>query len=195
MGKIIRETRETRVEVSVDLAGSGPGVLDTGIPFLDHMLSAMSLHGGFALDVSARGDLEVDDHHTAEDVAIAIGSALKDELAGATGFRRFGSRYAPLDESLVRAVVDLSGRPYCYCSLDLNREAVGTLATENVPHFFRSFANAAAITLHVDLIRGENDHHKIEAAFKAVALALKEAFEGTGTSGTPSTKGTLGFDE
>ncbi|MFO7298633.1 MAG: imidazoleglycerol-phosphate dehydratase HisB [Actinomycetes bacterium] len=188
--EIERETKETRIELSLEVDGSGRTEVDTGIGFLDHMVSSLARHAGFDLRLVARGDTVVDDHHTAEDCAIVLGRALAEALGDRAGVRRFGSAYAPLDESLVRAVVDLSGRPWPEIHLEFVRDTVGQLATENIVHFFRSFAMEARMALHVDLIRGDNDHHKAEAAFKAVALALREAVAVTGGD-VPSTKGVL----
>lgn len=188
-----RETAETRVSVRVGLDGGKPGPIDTGLPFLDHMLRAAALHGALTLEVSARGDVEVDDHHTVEDVALVLGTALSRALAGREGIRRFGSAFAPLDEALARAVVDLSGRPHATASLGLRRERLGDVSCENLSHFFRSLATTARLTLHLDVLRGENDHHRAEAAFKAFGLALREAVSRApdGTAGVPSTKGSL----
>lgn len=188
--EIERETKETRIELSLEVDGSGRTEVDTGIGFLDHMVSSLARHAGFDLRLVARGDTVVDDHHTAEDCAIVLGRALAEALGDRAGVRRFGSAYAPLDESLVRAVVDLSGRPWPEIHLEFVRDTVGQLATENIVQFFRSFAMEARMALHVDLIRGDNDHHKAEAAFKAVALALREAVAVTGGD-VPSTKGVL----
>ncbi|WFD28062.1 imidazoleglycerol-phosphate dehydratase [Malassezia nana] len=164
--------------------------VNTGIGFLDHMLHALAKHGGFSLELTCKGDLWIDDHHTAEDCAIALGNAFKQALGPIRGVRRFGTGHAPLDESLARAVVDLSSRPYCHTDLQLKREKIGDLSCEMIPHVFHSFATEAGITLHVDVLHGSNDHHKAESAFKATALALKEAITRTGTNDVPSTKGT-----
>jgi imidazoleglycerol phosphate dehydratase HisB len=162
----------------------------TGLGFVDHMLTTLARHGRFDLSLTATGDTEVDDHHTVEDCAIALGRALDRALGDRTGIARFGYAYAPLDESLSRAVVDLSGRPWPEISIDFTRDTIGDVATENLVHFLRSFAMEGRMALHVDLIRGDNDHHKAESAFKAVALALRSAVAADG-SGIPSTKGTL----
>ncbi len=187
---VTRETRETRVEAELVLA-PGPSAIDTGIPFLDHMLDSLCRHGGFALRLEARGDLDIDDHHCAEDCALVLGQALDEALGDRRGIARFGHAYAPLDEALARAVVDFSGRPFSHVALGLRRERLGTLACENLSHVIASLAVAARATLHVDLIRGENDHHRAEAAFKALALALRMAVAPTGSSEVPSTKGVL----
>lgn len=189
-GRATRSTKETRVTAEVTLDGEGRISAATGVGFLDHMLAALAFHAGFDLAVDVAGDLEVDDHHTVEDTALVLGSALAEALGDRSGITRFGHAYAPLDEALARAVVDISGRPYCRADLELRRERVGELSCENVPHFFQSFAQTAGLTLHVDVLRGANDHHRIEAAFKAVALALRSAVAPRGT-GVPSTKGAL----
>jgi len=186
-----RETGETRVRVELDLDGTGVCRVSTGIGFLDHMLDALGRHGRFDLTVEASGDVEVDDHHTAEDVAIGLGRALGEALGERRGIERFAHAYAPLDEALVRAVVDLSARPWPEVRLDFRRERLGALSTENVTHFFNTFALEARMALHVDVIRAENDHHRAEAAFKAVALALRAAVRRTGDGAVPSTKGVL----
>jgi len=185
-----RVTRETQLTLSLDLDGTGDATIQTGIGFLNHQLETFARHGQFDLVVACTGDLEVDDHHTAEDCALVLGQAFQEALGTRAGIQRFGSRYAPLDESLCRAVVDFSGRPWSEINLSLVRETIGGLATENVTHFFRSFAIASRTTLHVDVLRGDNDHHKIEAAFKAVGLACRDAVVCRGTV-IPSTKGVL----
>lgn len=189
--QLSRRTRETEITLALTLDGSGRTEISTGIGFLDHLLTALAFHARWDLELRATGDLAVDDHHTAEDTALALGAALREGLGERAGVTRFGAKYAPLDEALARAVVDLSGRPYARVALGLNRERLGALACENVSHWLRSFATAAAITLHVDVLEGENDHHKAEAAFKAVALALREAVARTGAAEVPSTKGSL----
>ena len=187
-----RATRETSVHVQLTLDGSGSTDIRTGIGFLDHLLDSLGRHARFDLNVECRGDLHVDDHHTAEDCALVLGEALDRALGERRGLERFGWAYAPLDEALARAVIDLSGRPFADVNLDLQREKLGELACENIPHVLRSLATAARLTLHVDMLKGENDHHKAEAAFKAVALALRQAVARTSSQDVPSTKGTLG---
>jgi len=189
---IERRTKETNVRVELTLA-PGPVDVRTGVGFLDHLLSSLAFHGGLSLSLSCDGDLQVDDHHSAEDCALALGAALKDALGDKAGIRRFGSAFAPLDESLARAVVDLSGRPCSIVDLGLTREAIGGLACENVAHVVSSLANAAMATIHLDVLRGSNDHHRAEAAFKALALALREAIALDNTYGAavPSAKGAL----
>ena len=186
-----RKTKETDISVSLNLDGAGVAEVETGIGFLDHLLSTLAKHAHFDLTLNCRGDLHIDDHHTVEDCALALGAALDKALGDRAGIARFGSAYAPLDEALSRAVIDLSGRPYAYVELGLKREALGGLSCENVGHVLRSLATAARATLHVECLRGENDHHRAEAAFKAVALALRQAVARTGEDGVPSTKGVL----
>lgn len=190
---ISRTTKETSIELSLNLDGSGEVRVQTGIGFLDHMLHALAFHAGFDLELRCQGDLEVDDHHATEDTAIALGRAIDEALGDRTGIRRFGSAYAPLDESLARCVVDLSGRPAPVVDLGLRREMIGQLACENITHWFETFAVSMRASLHVDVLRGRNDHHRAEAAFKALALTLREAVAETGQAGdVPSTKGSLG---
>lgn len=188
--EIKRETKETAIELRLVVDGSGLTRVDTRIGFLDHMIDSLARHAGFDLTLTARGDVVIDDHHTAEDCAIVLGRALADALGDRAGVRRFGSAYVPLDESLARAVVDLSGRPWPEIHIPFSRDTIGDLATENIVHFLRSLAIEARMALHVDLIRGDNDHHKAEAAFKAVAIALRDAVAITGDM-VPSTKGVL----
>ena len=197
--QVSRTTGETSVRVSIDLdggaqpfTGSDRVRVETGIGFFDHMLHALAFHAGWGLDLVCRGDTEVDDHHTVEDTGLALGSAVGRALGEAKGgIVRFGHAFAPLDEALARAVADISGRPCFEGELSLRRERVGALSCEMVPHFFHSFAQGAGLTLHVDVIRGINDHHRIEAAFKAAALALRAALARSGSGGVPSTKGVL----
>ena len=188
---LTRETLETKVAVELVLDGSGRGEMNSGIGFLDHMLGALARHARFDLKLSCTGDLVVDDHHTAEDCALALGQALDQALGQRRGIARFGSAFAPLDEALARAVVDLSGRPCAVVELGLTREALGQLACENVAHVFTSLATAGRMALHLDVLRGSNDHHRAEAAFKAVALALRQAVRLEGPDQVPSTKGVL----
>ncbi|KAF0543815.1 IGPD-domain-containing protein [Gigaspora margarita] len=155
------------------------------------MYHALAKHSGWSLTLKCKGDLHIDDHHSAEDTAIALGLAFKQALGEPRGIKRFGYAYAPLDEALSRAVVDISGRPYADINLDLKREKIGELSTEMLPHVLSSFATSAGITLHVDTIKGKNDHHRAESAFKALAVAIKQAIERTGSSEVPSTKGVL----
>jgi imidazoleglycerol phosphate dehydratase HisB len=187
---IDRTTSETSIHVAVSLDGAGASKLATGIGFLDHMLAALAKHSRIDIELSCAGDLHIDDHHTAEDCALALGAAIDKALGDRSGIRRFGSAYAPLDEALARAVVDLSGRPMPVVSLTLERESLGGIACENLTHFFVSLAMSLRAALHIDVLRGVNDHHKAEAAFKALALALREAVSRDG-AGIPSTKGVL----
>lgn len=187
-----RVTRETAVRVTLDLEGTGAVTIGTGIGFLDHLLESLTRHARFDLTLVCEGDLGVDDHHTAEDCALALGEALDRALGERRGVNRFGWAYAPLDDALARAVADLSGRRFAAIDLGLRRDAIGGLASENITHLFRSLAVAARLTLHVDVLRGENDHHRAEAACKAVALALRQAVARSGFDDVPSTKGTLG---
>ncbi|MCJ7755403.1 MAG: imidazoleglycerol-phosphate dehydratase HisB [Thermoanaerobaculales bacterium] len=186
-----RSTRETRISCRLNLDGAGDVTIATGIGFLDHMLTSLAFHAGWDLELRCSGDLEIDDHHTAEDCALVLGEALNSALGDRAGIVRFGSAYAPLDEALARTVVDLSGRPWPQVDLGLEREMLGTLACENIGHVLRSLAMAARCALHVDVLRGDNDHHRAEAAFKATALALRQA-TALATGGIRSTKGTLG---
>lgn len=186
-----RVTSETRVLVELDLAGQGRSKVHTGIGFLDHLLTAFARHARIDLVIRCDGDLVVDDHHTVEDVALGMGSALDHALGERRGINRFGHAIVPLDEALSRVAVDLSGRPFADVNLGLRRESIGALATENIAHFLRSFASTGRMALHVDVLKGENDHHRAEAAFKATALALRQALASTGFDDVPSTKGVL----
>lgn len=186
---IARTTRETRISVMVDLDGTGQAKIATGLGFLDHMLTSLSCHSGVDLSLSCAGDLQVDDHHTVEDCALALGQALDAALGARDAVRRFGSAYAPLDEALARVVIDLVTRPHASVDLGLRRERLGEVSCENLTHFFISLAMAMRCTLHVDVLKGENDHHRAESAFKALALALREAI--TPSTRLASTKGVL----
>ena len=190
--EVSRETRETRITCQVNLDGSGQSTIQTGIGFLDHMLTSLSRHGRLDLVLHCEGDIHIDDHHTAEDCALVLGAALEQAVGDRRGIMRFGHAYAPLDEALARAVVDLSGRPWPAVSLGFRREMLGGIATENLTHFLNSLAIAGRMNLHVDVLRGDNDHHRAEAAFKATALALRAALSRTGAADVPSTKGVLG---
>lgn len=186
-----RRTNETAISGRIDLDGTGLSEVATGLGFLDHMLVTLAKHSGFDVVLNATGDTTVDDHHTVEDCAIVLGRGIDSALGDREGIQRFGYAYAALDEALVRSVVDLSGRPWPEVHIGLARDRIGDVAAENIVHCFRSLAIESRMALHVDLIRGDNDHHKAEAAFKATALALKSAVAIT-TIGTPSTKGSLG---
>jgi imidazoleglycerol-phosphate dehydratase len=199
--EISRKTAETDISIKLKVLKSAANVqtieIDTGIGFLDHMLHALAKHSHWQLlQIKCVGDLHVDDHHTVEDVGIALGALFREAIGlgsieGLKGVNRFGYAYAPLDEALSRAVVDLSNRGCAVIELGLKREKLGTLSCEMIPHFLKSFAVSAGITLHVDCLRGDNDHHRAESAFKAVALALKQALQPSGGSDVPSTKGVL----
>ncbi len=188
---VARQTSEADVCVTVNLDGDGTADIRTGIGFLDHLLMTLARHGRMDLSVVCEGDLGVDDHHTAEDCGLALGAAIDRALGERRAFARFGSAYAPLDEALARAVVDLSGRSCAVIDLGLRREAIGGLACENIGHFISSLASTLRGSIHVDVLRGDNDHHRAEAAFKALALAMRAAVSRTGDSGVPSTKGVL----
>ncbi len=185
-----RVTGETDVRVRIDLDGSGDAEIATGIGFLDHMLALLARHGRMDLLVRAAGDTAVDDHHTTEDVGIVLGGAIAEALGDKRGVARYGSAYVPMDEALVRTAIDLSGRPFFVYAVPVPYGKVGTFDTELVEHFFRSLAYAGRVTLHMDLIRGENTHHIIEGAFKSFAVALHRASRVVHTD-LPSTKGTL----
>ena len=190
MFETARTTKETTVTVRLALDGRQSADNQTGLPFLDHMLDQLAFHAGWDLTVRAEGDLHVDEHHTVEDVAITLGSVLQEAWRDRSDrFARYGQRWLPMDDALVLAAVDLSGRPYCDVSLKLKRDAVGGIAAEMWDHFFQSFATSAAITLHVKRERGKNSHHVVEASFKALARALREALAITDQA--TSTKGSL----
>lgn len=188
-----RSTKETQVEVSIDLDGQGTTAISTGIPFYDHMLDQLGKHGGFNLKVQAKGDLEIDTHHTVEDVAITLGEAFAEALGGKVGVRRFASGLFPLDESLVEIALDLSGRAFVHWEVELPEcLPLGDPAFDPqlAEHAISSFANAAGITLHVTLRRGKNVHHIIEASFKGLARCLRDAVK-IESDALPSTKGKL----
>ncbi|MFZ4586064.1 MAG: imidazoleglycerol-phosphate dehydratase HisB [Acidimicrobiia bacterium] len=185
-----RETKETTVTVELTVDGTGTASADTGIPFFDHMLEQLGKHGGFDLTVAAKGDLEVDTHHTVEDVGIVVGAVLKEALGDKAGVRRFADALVPLDEALVQVALDLSGRPFIVYAVDPVSEFIGTFDPQLAEEFWRAFAFSAGITLHMRSISGKNGHHVIEASFKGVARALRDAVKVEGT-GIPSTKGTI----
>lgn len=172
---VTRDTKETQIEVSVDLDGAGDARLDTGIPFLEHMLDQVARHALVDLAVRARGDLEVDAHHTVEDIGITLGQAVSKALGDKRGINRYGHAYVPLDEALSRAVVDFSGRPGLAYRVTYPRARIGSFDVDLVHEFFQGFANAAAITLHIDNLQGRNAHHIAETIFKAFARALRVA--------------------
>jgi len=183
-----RRTRETQIEVTVHLDRTAPVSIATGIGFFDHMLEQVARHGGFGLELTCKGDLEVDEHHTVEDCALAFGQALRNALGDKVGIARYGF-LLPMDESQARVAIDLSGRPYAVFEGRFGRESVGGLPTELVPHFFRSLADSLGAAIHVE-VRGENSHHMVEACFKGVGRALRQAFRVEGTE-LPSSKGVL----
>jgi imidazoleglycerol-phosphate dehydratase len=188
---IQRKTLETEIHVELSLDGEGRAEITTGVGFLDHLLSALVKHARLDVVLSCKGDLHIDDHHTAEDCALALGQALDAALGERRGIVRFGSAFAPLDEALSRAVVDLSGRPFASVDLGLKRERLGKLSCEMIPHVVASLATASRSCFHVDVLKGDNDHHRAESAFKALALALRQAIARDGTGSIPSTKGVL----
>ncbi|HAV72917.1 MAG TPA: bifunctional histidinol-phosphatase/imidazoleglycerol-phosphate dehydratase [Stenotrophomonas sp.] len=183
-----RNTKETKIRVEVDLDRTAEPQTHTGLPFFDHMLEQIGKHGGFALSVQAEGDLHIDEHHTIEDTGLALGQALREALGDKRGIGRYGFTL-PMDETLASAALDFSGRPYFVFEGEFKRERVGDMPTELVPHFFRSLCDAAGLNLHLS-VRGDNDHHKVEACFKALARALRQALPRQGTA-LPSTKGAL----
>lgn len=185
-----RTTGETSVNVTINLDEANAPSIDTGIPFLDHMLTLMAFHGQFSLDIEAKGDLDVDSHHTIEDIAITLGDALREALGSKRGITRYATVFLPMDESLARIVMDISNRPTLVLNFDYTRESIGGMALENVREFFKAFTDNARITLHADVLYGDNDHHKVEALFKGLGRALREAFSVNGRT-LPSTKGTL----
>ena len=187
-----RVTAETEVRVTLNLDGSGQTSLQTSVPFLDHLLNSLTRHGRFDLEVSAKGDIEIDDHHTVEDIGIVLGQALSRALGEKRGIARFGSAHAPMDEALARAVVDISGRPFLVYEAPGVAPWVGRFDTALVEEFWRAFVNNAAITLHLDLLRGKNAHHMLEALFKSTGLALHAATRVVVQGGAvPSTKEVL----
>ena len=189
--EIQRKTKETDIKVMLDLDGSGKVSIDTGIGFFDHMLTAFGVHGGFDLSVVCRGDLEVDGHHSVEDVGIALGKAFAKALGDKGGIARYGSFYIPMDEALAFCSLDISGRPFLVFNAELTNERVGEFDTCLTEEFFRAFAFNSGITLHVRKEYGRNDHHIIEAMFKAVAHALKAAVTKNADGSVLSTKGVL----
>ena len=189
--KIDRNTKETNITLELELDGEGNSEIDTGVGFFDHMLTLFAFHGKMDLNIKAKGDLNVCDHHTVEDVGIALGEAFKKSIGDKNGINRYGTFYIPMDETLALASIDISNRPYLVFDCDFKRENVGEMATEMVGEFFRAFAFNAGVTLHLKVIYGENDHHKIEALFKALGRAIKEAKLINPENGLPSTKGKL----
>ncbi|KAF8114666.1 hypothetical protein N665_0034s0007 [Sinapis alba] len=193
IGEVKRVTKETNVSVKINLDGTGVADSSTGIPFLDHMLDQLASHGLFDVHVRATGDVHIDDHHTNEDIALAIGTALLKALGERKGINRFGDFTAPLDEALIHVSLDLSGRPYLGYNLEIPTQRVGNYDTQLVEHFFQSLVNTSGMTLHIRQLAGENSHHIIEATFKAFARALRQATENDPRRGgtIPSSKGVL----
>ncbi|MCG8490789.1 MAG: imidazoleglycerol-phosphate dehydratase HisB [Sneathiellales bacterium] len=193
-GRIERTTNETKIEVSLNLDGTGSYDVKTGIGFLDHMMEQLSRHSLIDLNVRAEGDLHIDFHHTTEDTGIAIGMAFAKALGDLKGIRRYASAYIPMDETLTRVALDISNRPYLIWKVDFSRDKLGDMDTELFKEWFQAFAQAAGITLHVENLYGENNHHIIESCFKALARALRDAVEidPRRADAVPSTKGVLG---
>jgi imidazoleglycerol-phosphate dehydratase len=190
--KVERNTRETQISVALNLDGRGDAKLATGVPFLDHMLDQVARHGVFDLEVTAKGDLHIDAHHTVEDIGITLGQAFAQAVGDKQGVRRYGHAYVPLDEALSRVVVDLSGRPGLSLKMDFVRARIGEFDVDLVHEFFQGFTNHALVTLHVDNLKGDNAHHQAETAFKAFGRALRMAVElDARVHGVPSTKGSL----
>lgn len=185
-----RITNETEIETELNIDGSGLTEIDTGIGFLNHMLELFGFHGGFDLKIKCNGDLDVDSHHTSEDIGIALGQAFKEALGDKKGIERYGFFFLPMDEAMARVAVDFSGRPYLVYNIDFNRNQLGSMAAEDFKEFFKGFVNSSLSTLHIELLYGENDHHKIEAVFKGFGRALKAAVKITSDS-LQSTKGVL----
>ena len=187
-----RKTKETDVRVRLNLDGSGVSRISIGLPFLEHMLELFAKHGLFDLQVSCKGDLEVDDHHSVEDVAITLGQALVEALGDKKGINRYGEAVVPMDEALCRSVIDLSGRFFLVYEVPTKRQKIGNFSVELAEHFWRSFSETAKFNLHIDCLRGRNTHHILEGTFKASARALRQAVElNSRVSGVPSTKGSL----
>lgn len=187
---VTKKTNETEIKIEINLDGSGITEIDTGIGFLNHMLELLGFHGGFDLKIKCMGDLDVDTHHTSEDVGIALGQAFREALGDKKGIERYGFMFLPMDESLARVAVDFSGRTHLVYNINFNRNMIGSMATEDFKEFFNGFVNNSLCTLHIDLLYGENDHHKIEAVFKGFGRALKTAVKVTSDS-IQSTKGVL----
>ena len=188
---VIRQTAETSIRVELDLDGTGRGDAATGVGMLDHMLHQLARHGGFDLSVTATGDLDVDAHHTTEDVAISVGRALNQALGERRGIARFADRTVPLDEALIQVALDLSGRPYAVIALDFPAPMIGQLPASMAKHVLETIAFEGRLALHVRQLAGENEHHILEATFKALARCLRDAVRVVEDAGAPSTKGTL----
>eukprot|EP01035_Chromulina_nebulosa_P019718 gene19718-25646_t len=189
--EVKRQTKETCIHASVLLDGTGISNISTGLGFLDHMFSQLSKHGRFDITLGCNGDLHIDDHHTAEDCALALGEAFDKALGRREGITRFGLAVCPLDEALSRVVIDISSRPHSVIDLQLTREMIGSISSEMIIHVLQSFASTSRITLHVTNLYGVNNHHKVESAFKALGVAMRQAVSYDKTAGIPSTKGVL----
>ena len=190
--EVSRTTKETKIGVKLNLDGKGAAQIATGVPFLDHMLEQVARHGAFDLDISAKGDLHIDAHHTVEDIGISLGQAFAKAAGDKKGVRRYGHAYVPLDEALSRAVVDLSGRPGLDYRIEFTRARIGEFDVDLVHEFFQGFVNHALVTLHLDSLKGTNAHHQAETAFKAFGRALRMAVEpDPRVKDVPSTKGSL----
>lgn len=191
--EIIRKTKETDIRIAVDLDGTGRYDVATGIGFFDHMLEQLARHSLIDLDLRCDGDLHIDQHHTVEDTALALGEAIAKALGSKAGIRRYGHAYAPMDETLTRCALDISGRPHTVYKVEIPQSRLGEMDTELFPHFFESLAQTAGITLHVETLYGKNSHHIIESAFKALARALRAGVEidMRAKDAVPSTKGVL----
>ena len=177
VSQIKRDTKETNINLSINLDGDGINNIKTEIGFFNHMLTLMAFHGKFDLTILAKGDLCVDDHHTIEDIGICLGEAFKEAIGDRRGIRRYSTVYIPMDESLAYTSIDISNRPYLVFNVNFSDEKIGNMSTQMFKEFFRAFVNESRITLHINLLYGENDHHKIEAVFKSFARALKEGSE------------------
>jgi imidazoleglycerol-phosphate dehydratase len=191
LGTVVRKTLETDIQLRLELDGTGQRNIDTGVPFLDHMLTLFAVHGSFDLNVYARGDIEVDDHHSVEDIGICLGQAVAEALGDKSGINRYGSCYLPMDETLARVVLDLSNRPYLHFGVTFPEQKIGTFDSCLAKEFFRAVAQHGGITMHVDLLHGENGHHIIEAIFKGFARALRDAVGLRGITAVLSSKGSL----
>ena len=192
LAEVRRQTKETDVRVKLNLDGSGKSTIRSGLPFLDHMLELFAKHGLFDLSVNCRGDLEIDDHHSVEDIAICLGRAVSEAIGNKKGITRFGDAIVPMDEALCRVVIDLSGRSYLIYEVNTKRQRIGNFSVELAEHFWRSFAESAKCNLHIDCLRGRNTHHMLEGTFKATARALRQAVSlDPRITGVLSTKGSL----
>ncbi len=185
-----RNTAETQLKIAI-ADDNSPSKIQTGVGFLDHMLTLFAFHSKLTITIEANGDTEVDDHHVTEDIGIVLGQLLLEMVKSRTAFQRYGVSYIPMDESLARAVVDISGRPYLSFNAELSKEKVGTFDTELVEEFFQALVINARLTTHIDLLRGGNTHHEIEGIFKSFARALKDALSDSDYDGTPSSKGVI----